>query len=69
MAELTEALRRLREDDPDVALILDVYPEMERVFHGSLEAMGYSTGKQPVDVANSAEVAVSFCRSPSTADD
>ena len=41
MNGLTNELRRLREDDQDVALILDVFREIERVYRDTLEAMGH----------------------------
>jgi len=65
MNNLTKELRRLREDDPNVALILDVFREIEQVYHGALEAMG-ATSKYAPEVVNSAEVTVSFRPTPSS---
>jgi hypothetical protein len=67
MDTLTNELRRLREEDPDVALVLDVYGEIERVYHDTLEAMGV-TGRYTPEVRNSAEVTVSFRPTPSSSD-
>jgi len=49
----------MREDDRDVALVLDAYDELERVYQGALEAMGVSD-RQETDTMNSAEVTLSF---------
>lgn len=68
MNSLTNELRRLREDDPDVALVLDVFGEIERVYHGTLEAMGVISQQTP-EVMNSAEVTISFRPTPSSSGD
>jgi len=65
MNSLTNELRRLREDDPDVKIVLDVYGEIERVYRDVLEAMG-GTSKHTPDVRNSAEVTISFCPTSSS---
>jgi hypothetical protein len=65
MNSLTNELRRLCEDDPDVKLVLDVYGEIERVYRDALEAMGATSKHAPV-VRNSAEVTISFHRTPSS---
>lgn len=59
MTEINKQLQSLRQSDTDVALILDVYEEVERVYKGALEAMGAkaSTGD---GVKNSADVIISF---------
>lgn len=59
MNSLTNELRRLREDDSDVALALDVFGEIERVYRDTLEAMGVISKHTP-EVRNSAEVTISF---------
>ena len=59
MNSLTDELLRLRENDPDVALILDAFGEIERVYRDALEAMGV-TSKHTPEVRNSADVTVSF---------
>ena len=59
MNSLTDELRRLREQEPDVALILDTFEEIERVYRDTLEAMGV-TGKHTLEAKNSAEVTISF---------
>ena len=65
MNSLTNELRRLREDDPDVAFILDLFGEIERVYQGALEAMGTASKPAP-EVMNSAEGTVSFRPTPSS---
>jgi len=64
---LTEELRQLRENDPEIALVLDVFGEAERIYHEALEAMGV-TGAPTLEVQNSAEVTVSFRPTASTTD-
>lgn len=59
MDRLTNELDRLREEDPNVAHVLDVYSEIERVYRDTLEAMGV-TRKHAPEVMNSAEVTLSF---------
>lgn len=68
MNSLTEELRRLREHDPDVALVLDVFGEIERVYRDTLEAMGVTSRHTP-EVKNSAEVIISFRPTPSSSGD
>jgi len=63
MNVVTNELRSLRENDPDLALILDTFEEIERVYQGTLEAMG-SVSRNIPKVMNSAEVTVSFQPSP-----
>lgn len=55
----SDQLMRLRQDDPDVASVLDVYSEIERVYSEALQAMGVSK-KISAEVKNSADVIVSF---------
>lgn len=59
MTQISNKLESLRQADTDVALILDVYEEVERVYKAALEAMGASvpTGD---GVKNSADVTISF---------
>ena len=59
MAEINNQLQSLRQSDADVALILDVYEEVERVYKGALEAMGVSSSTAGA-VKNSADVTISF---------
>lgn len=63
MSNLTDELRRLRKDDSDVALVLGVYEEIERVYGDTLEAMGVISKPIP-EVKNSAEVTISFRSTP-----
>ena len=65
MASLPMDLAGLRNSDPDVALILDSYAEIERVYQDALEAMGAS-GRQAPEVKNTAEVTISFREPPSS---
>ena len=59
MDRLANELGRLREEEPDVAYVLDVFGEIERVYSDTLEAMGV-TRKHVPEVKNSAEVTLSF---------
>lgn len=59
MAEINKQLQSLRQSDTDVALILDVYEEIERVYKGALEAMGAASSTSG-GVRNSADVTISF---------
>ncbi len=65
MNRLTDELLRLRQDDPDVGYILDVFEQIDRVYREALEAMG-SRGKPTAEVRNSAEVTISFRRNQSS---
>ncbi|MCL5882974.1 MAG: hypothetical protein M1539_03250 [Actinobacteria bacterium] len=59
MNNLPAELQKLRESDRDVALVLDAYGELERMYQGALEAMGVAD-RQETDTMNSAEVTLSF---------
>jgi len=59
MDNLTNELRRLREDNMDVELILNIYGEIERVYRDTLKAMGLASRYAP-EAADSAKVTVSF---------
>ena len=59
MTGLSDEIRTLRETDPDVALVLNTYDEIERVYHEALKAMGL-TNEISMGVENSAEVTISF---------
>jgi len=63
MNVMTNELRNLCENDPDLALILDTFEEIERVYEGTLEAMG-TVSKNIPKTTNSAEVIISFQPSP-----
>lgn len=65
MSALPEELSRLRQSNPDVALILDTYANIERVYTASLQAMGVNSGTVG-QVRNSADVIVTFAPTPST---
>jgi len=45
MNELTEELSLLRKSDPDVALLLDMYEEIERVYRDMLNQGEWWEGK------------------------
>ena len=62
MKNLPAELQKMRESERDVALVLDAYGELERVYQGALEAMGASD-RQETDTMNSAEVTLSFLSS------
>ena len=59
MKGITNELRQLRDNDPDLALVLDVFGEIERVYCDTLEAMGVTQEHVP-EIRNSAEVTISF---------
>lgn len=59
MGMLPEELRKLRASNPDVALILDAFAQLDAVYRESLKAMGV-TPERSLQVANSADVTVSF---------
>jgi hypothetical protein len=59
MEMLPEELRKLRESDPDLAQVLDAFARLDAVYRGALKAMG-AIPERSIQVANSAEVTVSF---------
>ncbi len=59
MAETINQLQSLRQTDADVAFILNVYDEIDRVYKAALEAMGCGNSTHDV-VKNSADVTISF---------
>ena len=59
MDRLANELERLREEDPDVTYVLDVFKEIDRVYSDTLEALGVNRKFAPA-VRNSAEVTLSF---------
>lgn len=56
MSPFSSELRRLREEDPDVAPLLDVFQDLQFVYRDSLEAMGL-LARPTVEVSNSADIA------------
>ncbi len=58
MDNLTDELRRLREDDPELALVLDGYRESRRAYREVLEARRIPSPRLPRS-SNSAKVTVS----------
>ncbi|GEM_PF-2296958 len=59
MESLTNELRELSAGDPDMALVLGTFEEIDRVYREVLEATGEM--REPVlEAANSAKVMVSF---------
>lgn len=67
MANLSDQLRELHKDDPDVASILDFYEEIEKIYQQTLEAIGVSTKHSP-SIMNSSNVMISFRPSISSSD-
>ena len=59
MSTLTDEIRRLRQDEPDVALILDTYEEAENIYREALGAMGV-VGERMSMARDSSDVVVSF---------
>jgi hypothetical protein len=59
MVEISSTLQSLRQSDTDVARILDVYQEIERVYRSALEAMGVESSIENA-VKSSADVTISF---------
>lgn len=59
MTSLTEQLQLLRQNDMDVASVLDAFEEVDRVYQGALEAMGLVNSNTEV-VKNSAAVTITF---------
>src|SRR5665648_311578 len=57
--KLSDRLQKLRKSDCEVALVLDLYDELERVYQGALEAMGASD-RHVTETMNSDEVTLSF---------
>jgi hypothetical protein len=62
---MTEELKRLRDQNPDLAQILDAFSAIDQVYQQSLEAMGLINEELP-SVKNSAEVTLSLGSSIST---
>jgi formylmethanofuran dehydrogenase subunit B len=65
MPTLSDELKRLRQSNADVALILDTYAGIDRVYRESLQAMG-AAGTTAGEVRNSADVVVTFAPVPLT---
>ena len=63
---LTSELQRLRDQDMDLALILDTFAAIDHAYQQSLEAMGQANPEIP-SVKNSAEITLSVNSSVSTA--
>lgn len=59
METITKKLNQLREADPEVALIMDYYWELEKIYKEALEAMGYQNIPLS-EVGNSAEFTIVF---------
>ncbi len=56
MNRLDMRLNQLRQDNPDLANILDVYREIEQVFRQIQVAMGITNENITLEVKNSADV-------------
>ncbi len=59
MPTLTEQFQIIRQADQDVASVLDVFDEVDRVYHAALEAMGAIESRTDI-VSNSAAITVTF---------
>jgi len=59
MVDLSSPLQSLRQTDADVAHILDVYDEIDRVYNAALAAMGVKPTRTDL-VTNSADVTISL---------
>ena len=59
MKNLSPELLKLREQDPDIALIIDTYSEIEEVYQKALEAMGRIAAPLQ-ESCNSAKVTIQF---------
>lgn len=57
--QLTDALLRLREESPEIAEMLNLYEETERVYHEALRAMGRESVPE-LRIGNSAQVTISL---------
>lgn len=66
MSDLSIELQRLREQDNDLALIIDAFAVIDDIYRASLRAMGQAADPIPA-VKNSAEVTLSVNASTSTA--
>jgi hypothetical protein len=65
---MTDVLLRLREESPEIAQILDLYEETERIYQDALKAMGQMPTPM-FESKNSAEVTVSLSPSQSLSTD
>ncbi len=59
MSEINNYLQSLRQVDPDLARVLDVYEQVDSVYRAALEAMGLTPSFADT-VKNSANVTISF---------
>lgn len=67
MEALQSKVRRLCEEDPEMALVFGAYEEAEAAYVAALEAIGHVGPKHRFGAASSAGAVVSFQNSPSTA--
>ena len=51
-------LQTLSDQDPDVAVVLGAFSELDRVYHASMQAMGMESLPQRPKVSNTAEASV-----------
>lgn len=59
MTSLSNELRILRDTDPDVALVLEAFEDIERVYRASLIAMGQSN-EVSLGAGDAADITLSF---------
>jgi len=65
MIVLADELRQIYDTEPEIALMLDTFNEIERVYQEALVAMGV-VSTCTSEVKNSAEVVISFRQKAST---
>jgi hypothetical protein len=65
---MTDVLSRLREENPEIAQILELYEETEHIYQDALKAMGQMPTSM-FESRNSAEVTVSLPPSQSLSTD
>lgn len=56
---LTEELRKLKDEDADIALVIDTFAELQRAYSDTLTAMGVLEEPE-FAVRNSADMTISF---------
>jgi len=68
MENHSKGMMEIFADNVDIALIIDIFKEIERVYLESLEAMGIENRQMP-SVKNSSEITISFRPSISSSGD
>ncbi|MHA1268121.1 MAG: hypothetical protein ACTSRS_23100 [Candidatus Helarchaeota archaeon] len=65
MQSFSEKIQEIRNEDPDIAQIFDIFDGISKIYSESLKAIGMM-GQTALDVGNTAEVSVSFGPNSST---